>query len=120
MHSLIGWLTPDATLVPCEYGGHQYFAREVLQEQHWNDEKYKKMGELREFHMPDDEYLKRFKNFIPISRGFVGFVTDENHTYQITQAQIKWFEENYNNLDKKQKEDVDLLFEDKEFWPSWS
>ncbi|MFJ8528294.1 hypothetical protein [Bacillus sp. NPDC094106] len=118
--SLIGWLTPDATLIPCEYGGHKYFAGEVLEEQQWKKEKYKKMGELRESYMPDDEYLNRFKNYIPISRGFVGFVIDENHTYQITKSQIKWFEDNYNNLDKRQKEDVDLLFEDKELWPSWS
>ncbi|MCU5280753.1 hypothetical protein P7D15_02660 [Bacillus cereus] len=120
MTSLIGWLTPNATLVPCEYGGHQYFAREVLDEQHWKEDKYKKMGELREFHMPDDEYLKRFKNYIPISRGFVGFLIDENHTYQITQAQIKWFKENYDDLDGRQKEDVDILFEDKELWPLWN
>lgn len=110
---LTGWLDPEGTFYPCEYGKHYILANKLIEQ--WNIESngtYCSGGDI-DILKKERHYIKMYsKNSMPNKYNRDSYVhvqrkfDKETHEYAapyITEAQKEWFRDNWNYLDKTQK-----------------
>lgn len=108
---LTGWLTPDGVFLACEYGKHLEMANVIVNKGRMHADKQRAnqvdKHPLLQF---NDVFLRRVKCYIPLGVQLYGgnsfldlHIDRENNKAHITDAQIRWFRDNYDKLTVEQQ-----------------
>lgn len=94
--TMLGFLSPDGKLFPCEYYGHLDLAGEILRT-HYGVNQYNEVERLCDL------------GWCIIQDTFVGFAGWHNETY--TKQQDDWFDQQYKELKPMQQKSYNLTKE---------
>ncbi|PLS18936.1 hypothetical protein CVD28_00620 [Bacillus sp. M6-12] len=107
---LTGWLSPEGEFSPCEYGEHYKLATEIVYGNNDLNRERVRIGHEKGTVIDGEEALKELL-WIPMGVPKWGGQSDMDYLFIShlgrTEAQIKWFEENYENLSETQKEKLE-------------